>query len=495
MRLFMFLPALILGSLLAAAAPASEDTPRILTDHELGETPLLDDLRDLCDRIGGRPTGGLSCERAIDWGVTKFKEAGLNPVKTELFTVPSLWLPETAEASCVAPVGFPIRIAAAPYSASTPRHHSLEAKLVDAGEGNAGDFQRVGELGHGAIALVHSKEMKTLEDLDAEYLHNSPLIQAAEKAQVAAILLQSTRLRGLLYRHPVSLVARQVPLPIAIVSREQANRLARLAKQSEVRVRLNIANKSGGPYEARNVIAEIRGREKPDEIVLIGAHLDSWDLGTGANDNGVNAATVIELARAIKQLKLAPRRTIRFALFTGEEQGMFGSAGYVKSHATELDRHVAMINFDTGSGRTTGFCVGGRPELRSAIDEAFRTVPDLGVRDNPLDAVDAVDSFDFLLSGVPNFVANQDAASYLPDYHAESDVFEMADQREAKRNAAIAGVLLWGLAESPTRPAARQTRAEVENVLKQTKLDDQMKAFGQWDDWLNGKRGVNKTER
>lgn len=194
-----------------------------------------------------------------------------------------------------------------------------------------------------------------------------------------------------------------------------------------MRVRLNITNKTGGAYQSRNVLAEIRGREKPDEIILIGAHLDSWDLGTGANDNGVNAATVIELARAMKQLKLTPRRTIRFGLSTGEEQGMFGSAGYVKRHAAALDQHVAMINFDTGSGRTTGFYVNGRPELREAIAEAFRSVPDLGVKDNPPDAVDAVDSFDFLLSGVPNFVANQDPVPYLPDYHGESDVFDMVD--------------------------------------------------------------------
>jgi len=406
-----------------------------------------------------------------------------------------MWLPEIAEASCLTPVSFPIRIAAAPYSASTSRKHPLEAGLVDAGEGNAEDFQRLGERAHGSIALVHSKEAKTLDDLDAEYLHNLPLIQAAQKAQVAVILLQSTRERGLLYRHPVSVVARQAPLPIAVISREHASRLSRLARDGEVRIRVNLINKSGGPYEARNVLAEIRGREKPEEIVLIGAHLDSWDLGTGANDNGVNAATVIELARAIKKLRLAPRRTIRFALFTGEEQGMYGSAGYVKSHAGELDRHVAMINFDTGSGRTTGFYVNGRPELRHAIDEAFRGVPDLNVKDNPLDGADLVDTFDFLLSGVPSFLANQDAVPYLPDYHAESDVFDMVDPRETKRNAAIAGVLLWGLAETSARPAARQTRAEVDKLLRETKLDDQMKAFEQWDDWLTGKRGVNKAER
>src|ERR1019366_9781793 len=98
-------------------------------------------------------------------------------------------------------------------------------------------------------------------------------------------------------------------------------------------------------YESRNVIAEIRGREKPDEIVLVGAHLDSWDLGTGAEDNGVNAAMVIDLLRGFKELKVAPRRTIRFALFTGEEQGMWGSAGYVKRHRAELDKHVAVVVF------------------------------------------------------------------------------------------------------------------------------------------------------
>jgi carboxypeptidase Q len=492
MRAVIFLCAVLSVSLVVAPPAEQVSAPRILADRELGETPLLVDLRELCDRIGGRPTGAPSCERAIEWGLTKFKEAGLDSARTESFTVPALWLPQTAEASCIAPVSFPIRIAAEPYTASTSR--PLEARLVDVGEGRAEDFQKLGETTQGAIALVHSKEMKTLDDLDAEYLRNLPLIQAAQKAQVAAILVQSTRPRGLLYRHPANLVAKQVPFPIAITSREQAECLGRLARDGEVRVRLNVTNKTGGAYQSRNVLAEIRGREKPDEIILIGAHLDSWDLGTGANDNGVNAATVIELARAMKQLKLTPRRTIRFGLFTGEEQGMFGSAGYVKSHAAALDQHVAMINFDTGSGRTTGFYVNGRPELREAIAEAFRPVPDLGMKDNPLDAVDAVDSFDFLLSGVPNFVANQDPVPYLPDYHGESDVFDMVDQREAKRNAAIAAVLLWGLAENPARPAVRQTRAEIEKLLAATKLEDQMKSFEQWEDWENGKRGVNTTE-
>src|SRR5262249_53890547 len=157
-------------------------------------------------------------------------------------------------------------------------------------------------------------------------------IDAALKHQPVAILLESTRPRGLLYRHPITLGADYAPVPAAVISREHAERLARLAEKDEVRVRLTITNKTAPRYESKNVIAEIPGREKPDEVVLIGAHLDSWDLGTGAEDNGVNVALVIDLARAFHDLAIVPLRTLRFALFTGEEQGMLGSEAYVARH-------------------------------------------------------------------------------------------------------------------------------------------------------------------
>jgi Iap family predicted aminopeptidase len=282
------------------------------------------------------------------------------------------------------------------------------------------------------------------------------------------------------------------PIPAAIVSRENAGRLARLADHGSVRVRVKLENRTEGAYEAKNVVAEIRGSEMANEIVLLGAHLDSWALGTGAEDDGVNAALVIDVARGIKELGLKPRRTLRFVLFTGEEQGMLGSAAYVRQHADELDRHVAMITFDTGSGRTEGFYLNGRPGLRQPVEEALSTVGGLGATNLSLEALDGTDNFDFLLSGVPNLVALQDWAPYLPNYHAESDTFGIVDQRNAKLNAAIATVLVWGLAEMPERPATRQTRAEVDELLRKSGLDAQMKAFGQWEAWAAEKRGVSK---
>jgi hypothetical protein len=463
-----------------------------LATRAVGDTPLLADLRELCDQIGGRPTGSPACERAVEWAAAKLRATGADAVNVEPFNVPGLWLGERAAAECIKPERFAVRLAAAPYSPSTRAGRPLVARLVNAGDGSAESFARLGARARGAIALVTSNEMKTLDDLFGEYIRNAPLVAAAEQAGVAALLIQSTRPRGLLYRHPVSLNARLVAMPVAIVAREQAARLARLAERGDVLMRLSLVNRTGGAYTARNVVAEIRGRERPEEVVLLGAHLDSWDLGTGAQDNGVNVALVIDVARAIKQLGLRPRRTIRFALFTGEEQGMFGSAGYVERHAAELDNHTAVVIFDIGSGRTSGFFLNGREELRRPVADALRAVRWLGVPANPIDGVDGTDNYDFLLSGVPNLVANQDGGPYLPDYHAESDTLEAVNAQEAQRNAGVAAALVWSLADAPQRAAARQSRAEVEQLLRATKLDEQMRAFEQWADWQAGRRGVNR---
>jgi hypothetical protein len=116
----------------------------------------------------------------------------------------------------------------------------------------------------------------------------------------------------------------------------------------------------------------------------------------------------------------------------------------------------------------------------------------MSAADDSLEAIDGTDNFDFLISGVPNLIARQEWAPYLPNYHAESDVYDAVNPEEARNNAALAAVLVWGLAESPSRPAPHQTRAEVENLLHDTKLDEQMKSFGQWDEWVAGGRGATQ---
>jgi carboxypeptidase Q len=472
-----------------SAFAASPDAAARLAGRAVGDTPLLADTRELCDTVGGRPVGSPANARAVAWAAAKFKAAGADAVATEPFQVPFLWLPGTAELSIVAPESVPLRVVACPAAPST--NGTLTAKIVDAGAGTKEEFARLGARAKGAIAVVRSKEMKTDADLFDEYLRNGVLFAAAKEAGASAVLLQSTRPRGLLYRHPVGLGRDLAPLPAAMVSREHAARLLRLAEAGEVTVRLSISNRTGPAYDAQNVVAEIRGGDKAEEVVLLGAHLDSWELGTGANDNGVNVALLVDVLRGIKELGLKPRRTLRFVAFNAEELGMWGSAEYVRAHAKELSNIAAVVIFDVGSGRTTGFFLNGREDLRKPADAALAAVAGLSSAPHVIDGIDGTDNFDFLLSGVPNLVANQDMAPYLPDYHAESDTFDAVDPREARANVAIASALVWSLASTDAR-VPRQSKAEVDRLLKETKLDEQMKALGQWDDWVSGRRGVSK---
>src|SRR5438445_1455956 len=211
-------------------------------------------------------------------------------------------------------------------------------------------------------------------------------------------------------------------LPMIIVAREDGERMGRLVTSGHpVWVDLSIPNKIGGPITAANVIAEIRGSQKPDEFVILGAHLDSWELGTGALDNGCNAALVIDALRAIKASGLRPRRTIRFILFSGEEEGMLGSHAYVKAHANELDKAAGVVIFDSGTGRTTGFSLGGRKDVVNAAIPIVAPLKQFDATALTTDAEWGTDNFDFMLEGVPTLVANQEEANYLVNYHASYD--------------------------------------------------------------------------
>jgi Zn-dependent M28 family amino/carboxypeptidase len=276
-----------------------------------------------------------------------------------------------------------------------------------------------------------------------------------------------------------------------VVAREDALHLARTmaAYPGKVRVRFTMPNKIGGPVEQLNVIGEIRGREKPDESVILGAHLDSWELGTGALDNGCNAALVTEAARAIRATGLVPRRTIRFALFSGEEQGLVGSWQYVAAHRAEMDKIRGVIIFDSGAGRTPGFSLSGRSDIRGALEEILRPLDSWDVNHHTLDGDIGTDNWDFLLDGVPTLVANQVEANYLPNYHAASDTLDKVDLREVKINAVIAAVTAWGVADRAEPLGKRLSRAEIEQQLVDTGLDEKMKQQGVWEGWQNGTHG------
>lgn len=471
-----------------AATPSPARKLSTIASEVLSDRSRMDeDLRILCDEVGGRPTGSMAYGAALEWGLAAFRRAKVDSVALESYDAPALWEGIDAEASVVSPVRFPLNVVSFANAPSTSG--KLKAPLVDAGFGNKAAFEKLGSRARGAIALVRSKPMLSFDDLFAEYLAGHEMLKAGEDARVAAILFVSTRPRDLLYRHTITFDGTLVSIPIALVSREQGLRLARLLDRGDQpEVSLEINNRTGGPWRPQNVVAEIRGSEKPEEIVLLGAHLDSWDLGTGALDNGVNSALVVEVARAIAAGP-RPKRTVRFVLFTGEENGLLGSRGYVAAHRDDMDRYNAVLIHDIGDGRILGYFTDGRPDLHRPLAKVLAPVAGWGAAGLNDEAILGTDNFDFLLEGVPNLIANQETAKYLPDYHAESDTLDKVDLGQARKNAAIAAVAVAGIANAPARIGKRQSRAEIASLLEKTGLAGQMKTYSLWSDWESGKRG------
>ena len=474
----------------AAASPAEE-----LVAHAFASTAVAEDLRVLSDVVGGRPSGSPALERAVDWAVARFRAAGVDTARAEKYEAPLLWLAKKESAELIAPAALggrvALRVAAMPFAPATPSG-GLEAEVVDVGRGDDAAVAAAGALA-GRFALVHTDPMRSIDDLFKEYLDTPPLVARLRKAGAAGLLYISNRTGRLLYRHNETLDGTMGTLPAAVVEREGGLRVARLvAAGAKVRVRLVVATETPARAPSRNVVAEVRGREKPDEIVVLGAHLDSWDLGRGALDNGCNVALVLDVARALAAMAARgerPRRTVRFMLYSGEEAGLWGSLADARARRAELDRLRAVVIFDEGTGRTSGFSLGGRGDLEAAVDAALAPLGALGPFTQTLDAFVGTDNYDYLVEGVPTLVANQDGAPYLADYHAESDTFDKADLRELRANAAIAGAVVWALADRAEPPAPRQSRAEVEALLKTTGLDLQMRVFGLWAGFESGARG------
>jgi hypothetical protein len=472
--------------LLIAMASAQNPVDQVIAEA-LKPSPLETNLRKLTDEIGGRVPGTLAMRQAVEWGIATFKAAGADNVHTEDFTIPAAWAEGFTRMSISAPERFDVRVVSMAWAPAMPGRQDIP--VIDVGEGKVEDFNKAGNVS-GALLLVHSNEMAKWDDLFDEYLRAPGIILRARQAKALAIAFQSTRPHDLLYRHTDSLQGEIGSIPAVLVAREDADRIARLlASGQKLRADLAIPNRISGPITASNVVADIRGSEKPNEFVILGAHLDSWELGTGALDNGCNAALVIDALRAIKTAGLRPRRSIRFILFSGEEEGLVGSHAYAIAHRKELDKAAAVIIFDSGTGRVTGFSLGGRKDVVDAANKLISPLKQFDADTLLTTAEWGTDHFDFMLEGVPTFVAEQEEANYLINYHAMSDTFDKVDMAQLKKHVAIAAALTFAIANAPERIGPRLHHAQIEQTMVETHLDELMKTFGMWQPWQEGKWG------
>ena len=452
---------------------------------------MIASLQQLTDQIGGRLTGTEANEQAVEWALATFKKAGVNASK-EYFSMPKAWYEKDAKAEISGKdISFHANIVSMPFS-DLIRFNNTAIEVVNLNYGSAEDFAAMNNLNNKWL-LVNTKildDESGIHGLFEEYIDAVGIEQRAIDAKAAGIVYISSRVKNLLYRHLPSKGANN-NMPILVIERERGLQIKRLLEQNlPLTLTANVNIEHGDSYQSANVIGEIKGSLYPEQVVLIGAHLDSYDLGTGALDNGANVNLVIEIARKMVALNIKPKRTIRFALFNGEEQGLYGSWGYTKTHEDELDNHVLASSIDIGTGKITGFFTNGRGEIIDSLKQALNVVASQGPFKMINVPVVGTDNYDFMMQGVANIVPNQADANYASNYHAASDTFDKVDQEQLKQNAKVMAALMLGIANMKEIPWKRQTAAQVENLVKTHDLEASMKTFGLYQSWKNRTRGI-----
>src|SRR5882762_7900970 len=359
----------------------------------------------LSDNIGARLTGSPQLKQANDWTREMFAKYGAMDAHLEGWTMERSWARGTASARMVSPTEHPLTIASAGWSPSAPGTITGAVVYFDAKEKK--DFAKFHGKLKGAIVIYqeaaslsppkpedpHAQVSRPMQqppprigEPPVEDPYEAYLKAAKERTEfwkqegVAAVLRDSNKPHGLLNMTDVSLERYDIgSIPTAFITGEGYRTIFRmLQRHLPVQVEMEMTNIVGDkPMTVYNTVAEIRGLEKPEEVVIIGAHLDSWDLGTGSTDNGTGSMAVLEAARALAKLNLKPKRTIRFVLFSGEEQGLYGSQEYVKSHRNDLEKISAVLVHDAGTGRVLTLSLHDNYQDRELVDQVLAPLRDL----------------------------------------------------------------------------------------------------------------------
>lgn len=422
----------------APAASAAEPVAR-LRASAAGDPVAWERLAYLCDRIGPRLAGSAAFQQAVAWTAAAMREDRLDAVRLEPVTT-ELWVRGRERALMTAPVVHELPMLGIGESVGTP---GVEAPVVV-----VRSFAELGPQVKGKIVLFDPVIPPDASG-GARYGIYFPFrafgaSKAAAFGAVAA-LVRAAPVHSLATAHTgmLSYDPAQPKIPAAIVAAEYAEWIARLAAAGvEVRARLEMGAHSAGNVVTANVVGEIRGAGKPQEIVLIGAHLDSWDVGQGAHDDGAGVVHVLEALRLIKALGVAPERTIRGVLFVNEEHGSDGGKAYEAAHKGE--RHVAAYESDSGGGRPEELGVSGTPQQLAWFLAAVKPVG-LPVRFGG----GGTDIAPIARDGVLAAGLRVDLPGYFDIHHTQADTLDKVDPQALRDGVAATAVLAWQLANAP----------------------------------------------
>jgi hypothetical protein len=462
------------------ATPISE-TYRAAAARLIGEALLsnhaYENLAVLCDRVGHRLSGSAQLDSAIAWATATMRRDGLVNVRAESVMVP-VWVRGEESAEVLEPARHALTILGLGGSVGTPPE-GITAEVVV-----VGGFDELDSLGPAGVSgkiVLYDVPFTTYGE--TVRFRGAGASRAARHGAVAAfvrsvgpISYDTPHTGALSYNDSLP------KIPAAAVTIENATMMRRMARRGEtIRARLAMGARTLPDAPSANVVGEVVGSERPEEIVVVGGHLDSWDVGQGAQDDGVGCVLAMEAARLIQSLDLRPRRTIRVVLFTNEENGLRGGKGYRDAHKEELADHVAAIETDSGNGPVLGF----RLDVRAVVQgtkkkgDAFVATAKDSARAGAAAAADSARALALLeeiaplleplgatsmkaggsgadvgpsvAEGVAGIGVEHDWEHYFDINHTNADTFEKVDAETLARNVAALAVMTYVLADMPER--------------------------------------------
>ena len=438
----------------APAPAATKDTGPSLQVAErlvgaaLTEGHVYARLAELTDGIGPRLSGSEGEKAAVQWAKRAFEADGvkvwLEPVK-----VPR-WVRGAESGRVLASERFrehPLALLALGGSVATPPE-GVTAEVLE-----VRSLEEVAALGDKVKGKVvfFNHSMSEAEDYGKVAGLRTRGASVAAKAGAVATLVRSLATASLRTPHTGAMrYEEEVPrIPAAAVSVEDAELLHRLLAAGPVKVELKLSSQTLADADSFNVVAEVPGREKPREVVLLGAHLDSWDVGTGAHDDGAGVTMVMEAARLIGKLKPAPRRTVRVVLFANEENGLRGGRAYAEAHAAELGNHVAALEMDSGGGRPLGVALRAGPGGEELVRPWLRPLEALGAGSLLAGDAGGADLSPLVPARVPFVGVRVDSSRYFDVHHSAADTLDKVDAKDLARSTAAVAWVAYVLAEVP----------------------------------------------
>jgi carboxypeptidase Q len=465
--LFLLLPLFLFASV-AGQQPAATPvlySARTIADLKKLQTTALESnyayrrAAFLTNNIGPRLSGSAQANRAVEYVADEMRKAGLE-VRLQRIMVPH-WVRGTETGDIVDFIGMAagttqkLTLAALGGSIATPAQ-GLTAEVVV-----VKDFDELAALGRsrvaGKIVLFNNKFDAQLADAGMALAAYGQAVQyrfggamAAARLGAVGVLVRSAGAsqNRLVHTGSMGYDPAVTKIPGAAVSFEDAETIAHLTAMGRVRVRMVLTPQTLPDAPSYNVLAELKGAEKPDEIVVVGGHLDSWDLGTGALDNAAGVAVAMQVGFIVKLLKLRPKRTIRFIAYMNEENGGVGGRAYAENQQSLLDKHFAAIECDLGASHPLGFRFSGKPEALPFLQPLSRILAEQGASQvqHQIQGGVGADTAMLTQGGVPSFAPLFDQRKYFSYHHTAADTFDKIDPRELAELGSVVAVLAYGLA-------------------------------------------------